>query len=66
MRLDCAGHLVCHAQLAARAYFSRPDPPRGDWLWEFAVEAYAVERFANQLVAMAETLAGEAVLPVAT
>ena len=63
--VDRAGHLVCHAQLASRAYSGRPESARRLAL-EFAVEAYAVERFANQLVVVAETLAGEAPLPVAT
>jgi hypothetical protein len=59
--VDLAGHLACHIQLATRATGDRPEQ-----VWrlslEMPTETASVERFARQLVAVAETLAGEAML----
>jgi hypothetical protein len=59
--VDRAGHLVCHVNLATRAIGDRPE---GVWRLslEIPTEMTSVERFARQLIAVAETLTGEAAL----
>jgi hypothetical protein len=59
--VDRAGHLACHVNLATKALGGRSEE-----VWrlslEIPTETASVERFARQLVAVAETLTGEAVL----
>lgn len=62
--VDLAGHLACHAQLVTSPARDRPESARRLAL-EFPIEAFALEQFAQQLVAVAESLSGEAVLPIA-
>ncbi len=59
--VDRAGHLASHVNLATSAIGGRPE---GVWRLslEIATETASVERFARQLIAVAETLTGEAVL----
>ena len=59
--VDRAGHLACHVNLATRAISGRPE---GVWRLslEILTETASVERFARQLIGIAETLTGEAVL----
>jgi hypothetical protein len=59
--VDRAGHLVCHVNLATNAIGDRP---QGVWRLslEIPTEMASVERFARQLLAVAETLTGEAAL----
>ena len=61
--VDLAGHLACHVQLATSKAMDRPESAR--LALEFPVEPYALEQFAHQIIAIVETLAGEAVLPIA-
>jgi hypothetical protein len=59
--VDRAGHLVCQIQFATDARGGRPEQ-----VWrlslEIPTETAQVERFARQLIAVAERLTGEAVL----
>ncbi len=59
--VDRAGHLACHVNLATSATGDRPEQ-----VWrlslEIPTETASVERFARQLIAVAETLTGEATL----
>ena len=59
--VDRAGHLACHVNLATSAIGDRPEE-----VWrlslEIPTETASVERFARQLIAVAETLTGEATL----
>jgi hypothetical protein len=59
--VDRAGHLACHVNLATSANGDRPEQ-----VWrlslEIPAETASVERFARQLIAVAETLIGEATL----
>jgi hypothetical protein len=59
--VDRAGHLACHVKLATGAIGGRPEEVRRLSL-EMPTEMASVERFARQLIALAETLAGEAVM----
>jgi hypothetical protein len=59
--IDRAGHLACHVQIATTAESSRPEGVRRLSL-EFLTEPALVERFARQLISVAESLTGEAVL----
>jgi hypothetical protein len=63
--IDRAGHLACHVRLATQAIRDRPEVVRRLAL-EVPVEAFSVERFARQLLAVSETLTGEAVLSLVT
>jgi hypothetical protein len=60
-RVDRAGHLFCHVQMATPATSGRPEGVRRLTL-EFSTEPTLVERFARHLVSLAESLTGEAVL----
>jgi hypothetical protein len=59
--IDRAGHLACHVTFATPETGDRPET-----VWrlslEIRTETAAVERFARQLIAVAETRTGEAVL----
>ena len=59
--VDRAGHLACHVNLATSAIGDKPDT-----VWRLSLEiptqTASVERFARQLIAVAETLIGEATL----
>lgn len=59
--IDRAGHLACYVQIATAAGSNRPESLRRLSL-EFLTEPALVERFARQLISVAETLTGEAVL----
>lgn len=59
--VDRAGHVACHVQIATNAEARRPQGVRRLAL-EFPTEPALVERFARQLVSLAESLVGEAVL----
>lgn len=56
---DRAGHLACHVQFATRAINDRPEGVRRLSL-ELPTETGLVERFARQLLSIAETFSGEA------
>jgi hypothetical protein len=59
--VDRAGHLACHIKLAAQATGDRPEE-----VWRLSLEMPTVmglvERFGRQLISLAETFTGEAVL----
>ena len=59
--IDRAGHLACHIRVATTAEGSRPESVRRLSL-EFRTEPALVELFARQLIALAESLDGEATL----
>ena len=61
--LDRAGHLACYVRLATQHIGSRPESVRR-LAMEMPVEPFSVERFARQLITVAETLTGEAVLSI--
>jgi hypothetical protein len=59
--VDRAGHLACHVHLARQATRDRSESAWRLSL-EMPTEPASVERFARRLIAVAETLTGEAVL----
>ncbi len=59
--IDRAAHLACHVQIAMRKESDRPEGVRRLSL-EFHTQPLLVERFARQLVSVATSLTGEAVL----
>lgn len=59
--IDRAGHLACHIQIATREESSRPEGVRRLAL-EFLTEPGLVERFARQLISVAGSLKGEAIM----
>jgi hypothetical protein len=58
---DRAGHLACHIRAATTVESSRPESVRR-LSFGFRTEPALVERFARQLIALAESLDGEALL----
>jgi hypothetical protein len=59
--VDRAGHVFCHVQIATTDESGRPEGVRRLGL-EFPTEPALVGRFARQLVALAKSRTGEAVL----
>ena len=59
--IDRAGHLACHIRIATSETGCRPEGVRRLNL-EFRTEPALVERFARQLIALAESLDREAIL----
>jgi hypothetical protein len=59
--IDRSGHLVCHVRFATAEESDRPEGVRRLAL-QFPTELGLVERFARQLMSIAESLTGEAVL----